>query len=142
VTAIQERYEEAFHSIPEVLLENRTGQFISDGEDISRFWEYVKQKNPELIDNFGIVLDVQQLFTVTKQDFLHSFYQIPSECLKGFHIHRLYKPPKIDDGIPWKEVFEKIAGLSQDIIINPEIHHTNKVPGVIQFCEEMLNKNP
>jgi hypothetical protein len=141
VTTMQERYEDAFHAIPEVLVENRTGQFISDGAEISRFWDYIKENNPDLIENFGIVLDVQQLFTVTKQDFLHSFYQIPSECLKGFHIHRLYKPPKNDDGIPCKEVFERIAGLPQDIIINPEIHHTNKVVEVIRFCEEMLNQS-
>ena len=96
------------------------------------------QHNPELADSFGIVLDIQQLSTVTRQNFLSSFHQIPLECLKGFHIHRLHRPPKIGDGILWKEVFEKIADIPHDIIINPEIHHNNQVTGVIGFCEERL----
>ena len=141
IQVIHDEYENAFGIIPEILLENRTGQFISDGLEISQFWKYLTQNNLELAGNTGIVLDIQQLSTVTRQDFLSSFHKIPAECLKGFHIHRLHKPPKPDDGIPWKEVFEKIAGLSQDLIINPEVHHNNKVPEVIRFCKEMINQS-
>ena len=141
VQKIQSGYEDAFNTIPEILLENRTGQFISEGTGISQFWHYILKNNPELTAKFGIVLDIQQLFTVARQNFLPSFYQIPPECLKGFHIHRLHKPPKADDGIPWKEVFRKIAGLHQNIIINPEIHHNNKVPEVIRFCNEMVDQS-
>jgi hypothetical protein len=141
VKTILGRYEDAFNTIPEILLENRTRQFISDGTGISQFWHYISKNNPELPENFGIVLDIQQLFTVTRQNFLSSFYQIPPECIKGFHIHRLHKPPKTGDGIPWKEVFRKIAGLHQNIIINPEIHHNNKVPEVIRFCKEMIDQS-
>lgn len=92
------------------------------------------------MNKFGIVLDIQQLSTVTRQNFLPSFSQIPIDCLKGFHIHRLHRPPKTGDGIPWKEIFEKIARIPNDIIINPEIHHNNQVAGVIRFCKEMMGE--
>lgn len=140
VKAIQTGYRDAFSSVPEVLLENRTGQFISRGSDIARLWDYIMQHNPELAGTFGIVLDIQQLSTVTKQNFLPSFYQIPSACLKGFHIHRLHRPPVIGDGIPWPEVFSRIASISHDVIINPEVHHNNQVAGVIGFCREMSRR--
>jgi hypothetical protein len=141
IEKIQDEYDHAFGIVPELLLENRTGQFISDGDQIARFWEFVRTKDPELIDNFGIVLDVQQLATVVKEDFLHSFAKIPNDALKGFHIHTLHKPPKIADKIPWNKVFDRIARLKQDVIINPEIHHNNKVAEVIGFCQKM-QKNP
>jgi hypothetical protein len=140
VKAIQSGYRDLFGCIPEVLLENRTGQFISKGSAIAGLWDHVILHNPELVDSFGIVLDIQQLSTVTRENFLPSFHQIPSGCLKGFHIHRLHRPPRIDDGIPWPDVFTRIAGLGHEVIINPEIHHNNQVAGVIGFCEEMIKK--
>jgi hypothetical protein len=135
---IQEGYHQAFRTIPEILLENRTGQIVSTGEEIAQFWDCLASQQPELASSAGIVLDVQQLKTVTKNKFAASFSKIPDECLKGFHIHTLHRPLKVTDSIPWKIVFRKIAGLSQDIIINPEIHHNNQVEGVIRFCNEML----
>jgi hypothetical protein len=140
VKTIQIGFSNTFGIVPEILLENRTGQFISEGSAISKLWEYVIQNNPEIAESFGIVLDVQQLSTVTRKNFLQSFHQIPPTCLKGFHIHRFHKPPKIGDGIPWKEVFEKIGGISHNVIINPEIHHKNQVLGVIGFCKEMIRE--
>ncbi len=140
VKAIQAGYREAYGYVPQILLENRTGQFISQGRQIAGLWDYIRQNDPELRYSFGIVLDIQQLSTVTKENFLSSLNQIPSDCLKGFHIHRLHRPPAIGDGIPWKEVFEKIGEIRHDIIINPEIHHNNKVADVIGFCERMIGK--
>lgn len=142
VKKIQDGYHSSFGIAPEILLENRTGQFVSEGTQIAGLWNYMLQHHPELTDSFGIVLDIQQLFTVTKENFLPSFHQIPSTCLKGFHIHRLHRPPRIGDGIPWSEVFTKITEIEHDIIINPEIHHNNRVSGVIEFCEGMLKTVP
>ena len=78
-----------------ILLENRTDQFITSGSDIARFRDFVIKDDPWLLENFGIVLDIQQLSTKTKQNFLSSFHQIPDDCLKGFHIHRSAPPPVI-----------------------------------------------
>jgi hypothetical protein len=61
VVQLLESYYEAFHLYPLILLENRTEQFISRGTDIKEFWEYTLEKYPELEQNFGIVIDVQQL---------------------------------------------------------------------------------
>lgn len=138
VKTIQAGFRDSFSCVPEVLLENRTGQFISRGSAIAGLWDFVMQNNPELADSFGIVLDIQQLSTVTRENFLLSFNEIPSACMKGFHIHRLHRPPQIGDGIPWPEVFARIAGIEHDVIINPEIHHKNRVAEVIGFCEGMI----
>ena len=138
VRSIQAGYNDSYGMIPEVLLENRTGQFISQGKQIAALWNYIVQNDPGLVNSFGIVLDIQQLSTVTRENFLSSLDLIPLECLKGFHIHRLHRPPMIGDGIPWPEVFAKISAIRHDVIINPEIHHNNQVAGVIGFCEKMI----
>jgi len=138
---IQEGYDQAFGTVPEILLENRTGQIVSNGDEIAQFWAYLITQDPGLEESSGIVLDVQQLKTVTKNKFTVSFSKIPGECLKGFHIHTLHRPPKPSDSIPWSLVFQKISGLSQDIIINPEIHHNNQVAGVIGFCKERIYRS-
>ena len=141
VRKLQERYGDVFGMVPEILLENRTDQFIASGADIAQFRDFVMKDDPLLLEKFGIVLDIQRLSTKTKQNFLSSFNLIPDDCLKGFHIHRLHRPPKLGDGIPWEDVFRKIPGIHHDIIINPEIHHNNKVAEVIGFCNDMLRKN-
>ncbi|NMB79592.1 MAG: hypothetical protein GYA23_10930 [Methanomicrobiales archaeon] len=138
VKMIQAGYQDAYGFMPEILLENRTGQFISQGSQIEALWNYVMQNNPELTDSFGIVLDIQQLFTVTKERFLPSLEKIPDGCQKGFHIHRLHRPPQTGDGIPWPEAFARISAIKHDMIINPEIHHNNQVVNVIGFCEANL----
>lgn len=140
VKAIRDGYRNSFGAVPEILLENRTGQFISEGTEIAGLWNHFVQHNLELTGAFGIVLDIQQLSTVTRQNFLPSFYKIPPECLKGFHIHRLHRPPNVGDGISWPEVFARVARMDHDVIINPEIHHNNRVLDVIGFCKEQLNK--
>jgi hypothetical protein len=138
VKVIQAGYQDSFGHVPEILLENRTGQFISQGKQIAGLWNYLAQHDPELMNSFGIVLDIQQLSTVTRENFLSSLNLIPTDCLKGFHIHRLHRPPAIGDGIPWPDVFAKIVSIQHDVIINPEIHHNNQVAGVIGFCERMM----
>ena len=140
IQKIRNEYENVFNTIPEILLENRTGQFIPDGDGIAGFWEYIKTHDPDLAGHAGFVLDIQQLFTVTRKDFAVSFAKIPDDSLKGFHIHTLHRPPTIADRIPWSLVFSRIAKIRHDLIINPEIHHNNKVTEVIRFCEEMINQ--
>jgi hypothetical protein len=141
IRKIQEEYDNAFAIFPEVLLENRTDQIISNGDDIAKFWTYITKNDPELKKSFGMVLDVQQLKTVTKKKFNLSLEQIPEESLKGFHIHTLHKPPTIADTIPWELVFDKIIKIQHDLIINPEIHHNNRVLEVIQFCKQRIEQS-
>lgn len=138
IKLLLEVYKREFNIVPLILMENRTGQFISTGETIQSFWEHFSREYPSLKNKAGIVLDVQQLFTVTKKNFLRELDLIPLEAIKGFHIHYKHGVPSNSDEIPWKEVFDRIAELKKDILINPEIHHKNKVMNAIKFCEEML----
>lgn len=133
-----DNYEEEFKVKPLVLLENRTAQFVSSGRDILHFWEHLSQNYSYLRNSVGIVLDVQQLYTVTKREFLKELEMIPLQALKGFHIHHKHSVPSLSDEIPWKAVFAKIADLRTPVIINPEIHHKNRVEKAIKFCRDML----
>jgi len=123
---------------PLVLLENRTEQFISSGKDIKEYWEHVELRHPDIMDDTGIVLDVQQLYTKTKGKFLKEYLVIPDDCLKAFHIHSNHKWPRLSDEIPWKFVFGKIKELEHEILINPEIYQKGRVSQVIEFCNDIL----
>jgi hypothetical protein len=136
--SIIKKYWEVFQVEPCILLENRTGQFISTGKDISELWGFLCENYPNLRNKFGVVLDIQQLFTVTKERFNTELESIPDEILGGFHIHHRHNVPHINNEIPWVDVFNKISKLKKPIIINPEIHHKNKVNDAINFCKNML----
>ena len=138
ILMILDAYENENGNVPLILLENRTEQFISRGRDIKEYWKYVNQDHPNLVDNSGIVLDVQQLFTKTRGSFVDEFLMIPDDCLKGFHIHTNHKWPKLNDEIPWRFVFGKIREIDHNILINPEIHQKGRVSQVIKFCNDLL----
>ena len=59
VRKLQERYGDVFGMVPEILLENRTDQFIASGADIAQFRDFVMKDDPLLLEKFGIVLDIQ-----------------------------------------------------------------------------------
>jgi len=120
------------------LIENRTGQFISDGTEIHHFWEYLSEHHPHMKNKLGVVLDIQQLYTVTKKNFLEELATVPLEGIKGFHIHYRHRLTDMSNEIPWRQVFDTISSMEHDILINPEIHHKNKVKDTIQFCKRML----
>lgn len=125
---------------PNIVLENRTGQMISRGNEIASLWDYIECSATDIIDKTGVVLDVQQLYTVTKLKFEQQLAKIPPSCLKGFHIHSKHRTPASSDQIPWKSVFSFIKTLNQPFFINPEVHHKNAVRPTIDFCELMLER--
>jgi len=136
---IKNRFKDEFRIEPGVFIENRTGQFISSGRDILGFWEFLCKNHHDLLKGVGVILDVQQLYTVTKEDFLQEFGLIPLESIKGVHIHYRHRCPDLSNEIPWNVVFAKLQSLKDDLIINTEIHHKNKVKDAIGFCEMMFN---
>jgi len=140
MAAIRIAFEEQYGTAPAVLLENRTdGQFIGDGKAIAGFWNRLAATAPELMDDCGVVLDVQQLYTKRKATFLVDLADIPRDALKAFHIHRLHRAvPSLDDPIPWREVFGLIQSLDRPVLINPEMHHLKHVAPTIAFCREQL----
>jgi hypothetical protein len=136
---LTERYVAEFRMGPIILLENRTGQFIQRGTDISSFWRYVERK-ADLIGKIGVILDIQQLYTVAKNRFLEEMNSIPLEFLAGFHIHSKHGTPSTSDKIPWKKVFDRISTIKGDILINPEVNHRKAVKETIDFCNAMLGR--
>jgi len=142
VEGILSDYENKFGVTPEILLENRTEQVISNGKQIAELCRICETDFPDLLPNFGIVLDVQQLFTVTRKKFLPELYEIPMEFVKGVHIHaNNHQAPSKDDLIPWDVVFPRIRRIQHDLIINPEVLLMKNVEATIEFCREMLESN-
>lgn len=96
-----DKYGEVFRVEPLILLENRTEQRISRGREIRDFWNFLSENYPDLKGKFGIVLDIQQLYTRERRDLMkkskgtqleilrerliRAFDMIPSEALKGMH---------------------------------------------------------
>ncbi len=64
---------------------------------------------------------------------------LPIKHIKAFHIHYKHRMPDLSNEIPWKKVFSLIKKIEENIIINPEIHHKNKVEDTIGFCNKMLS---
>ena len=141
VIYIREIFQKSFNKAPIILLENRTQQFITTGNDLKLLWDIIKIKYEHLMNDFGIVLDIQQLYTSTKQLFIDELFIIPTESIRGLHIHRNHRVPKEDDPIPWQEVFNYIKTIKHPIFINPEIHHKNQVGNAIAFCTKMWDKS-
>ncbi len=141
IKTIRKSFEKNFNTIPFVVLKNRTGQFVSNGEQINKLWQAMLLEDHSLRKYLGIVLDIQQLFTVSKSAFLKQLYSIPRESVRGFHIHFRHRTPSVDNSIPWKEVFAWIMGLEQKIFVNPEVHHHSQAIDTISFCNEMMEKS-
>jgi len=139
VEILLKAYKERFGIEPLVLLENRTGQFISCGKDILKLWEFVSQQYPQLQNKLGIVLDVQQLYTVAKKKFLEELELIPLDALRGFHIHTKHGVPTLADSIPWKQVFGLLLETKGRVLVNPEVLHRRQVKHTITFCQEMIS---
>jgi hypothetical protein len=131
-----------FERAPFILLENRTGHVVSGGRDLLDVWRVVEQVGADFSRQFGVVLDVQQLFTqpAGRKDnarFLHSLSLIPNEALRAFHVHHRHSVPSLQDPIPWAAVFQRIRQL-RDILINPEIHHRKGIAAAKEFCSQLL----
>ena len=128
-----------------IFIENRTNQQIQDGSDIKKFWRLFRDNNPDLISKTGIVLDIQQLYTSTKnlkKEFKVEFSKIPSDSLIGAHIHERHKKPEFKY-IP-KEIWEYIANENQWTNTNRpfhillEVHPHKHVIETYKFCKTYL----
>ncbi len=137
VRFIQQNFHAGFATWPLILLENRTEQFLSTGHGLAMFATRIAQED-DLKSTVGIVLDIQQLFTRTRNNFLDELPAIPTGSVKGLHIHSKHRTPSESDPIPWRDVFAWIKDIPDGVIINPEVHHRKQVHETIQFCEEMM----
>ena len=139
--SIQDRLGAAFSTPPLVLLENRTGQFVSTGTDLAAFAKRVVTEG-EMAAGAGVVLDVQQLFTQTKSKFLEQLRLVPREFVLGLHVHTKHHAPSETDAIPWAEVFRWVGETSGDLLVNPEVLLASEVEKTIAFCRRMMGLPP
>jgi hypothetical protein len=137
VRFIKRSFREEFATGPLILLENRTEQFLSTGHGLAMFASRIAQED-DLKSTVGIVLDIQQLFTRTKSNFLDELHAIPTGSVKGLHIHSRHRTPSKSDPIPWRDVFSWMKEIPHGVIINPEVHHRKQVHKTIQLCEAMM----
>jgi len=135
IERIIKEIKERYNYNPLIMIENRTGHIIQDGENIKYFWNYFKQTYPDISDNFGIILDVQQFFTVTKSNFNNQLALIPPEAVCGAHIHTKHRAPSDNDYIPWNNVFNflKKVNKNRGLYILPEVHNENQLIPTIKF---------
>ena len=126
---------------PLIMIENRTGQIIQDGESIANFWNYFKRELPNYTSDVGIILDIQQFYTVTKSDFLTQLNKIPIEAICGAHIHTKHCAPNIQDVIPWRAVFNFLKKIneSRNLFILPEVHSLSHLIKTMNFIDINYN---
>ena len=130
-----------FNLAPLIMIENRTGHIIQDGVSIASFWNYFKREFPNYTSNIGIILDIQQFYTVTKSHFLMQLNKIPFDAVCGAHIHTKHCAPNVHDVIPWKLVFNflKKVNESRSLFILPEVHSISHLIKTMNFLD--INKN-
>ena len=140
IQIIVDDIESKFNETPLIMIENRTGHIIQDGESMVSFCNYFKRKFPNYASNVGIILDVQQFYTVTKESFKAELDKIPKEVIYGAHIHTKHQAPSLDDLIPWHYVFEFLRSVSmtRDLYVLPEVHNEKQLVRTIDFIEENL----
>lgn len=128
-----------------IFIENRTNQYIQLGSDVKRFWNYFNSKYPDLIYKTGIVLDIQQLFTATKnqnKNFKIEFSNIPQDSLIGTHIHERHFKPQCKHIPPqiWNYLADNHGWVNQNRLFHvlPEVHPHSHIIPTYKFCKNYL----
>jgi len=87
-----------------------------------------------------MILDIQQLYSKTKERFVEELWTIPHEIIMGYHIHQLHRTPAFDGKINWNSVREYIHSgkYESELHILPEVHHMNQLIETYTFCTGFL----
>lgn len=144
IDTLHNEYFDKYGISPLIFIENRTNQHIQDGTGIKEFWNYFKDEYAHLTNETGIILDIQQLYTSTKNyDFKLEFKKIPEESLMGVHIHERHRKP-LCKHIP-KEIWQFVADNhhwsgkeNRSFHVLPEVHHSGDVLYTYIFCKDFL----
>lgn len=86
-------WTERYEKVPKFLLENRSGQIISRGPDLKRFWDECLSLGPEQHSRLGLIIDAQQLYTMARGSYVSDLAQIPPEAVWEYHIHSRHSVP-------------------------------------------------
>jgi hypothetical protein len=134
------RLEESLGFMPEIFIENRTPHIISSGNNIRLFRDELLSMDSCDELPIGVILDIQQLFSKTRERFVEELWTIPHEILRGFHIHQLHRTPTFEGKIDWNVVREFIHSgkFKSKLHILPEVHHMNQLLETHRFCTDFL----
>jgi hypothetical protein len=140
VDDIVEAHESAFGVEPLVLIENRTGQIVADGADMAAFWDCIRRDAPDAACRFGFVIDLQQLYAVTRGRLAAALDEVPQRAIAGFHVHHRHRCPSAGDPIPWEDTFARVRKIDRPLLITPAVHDGRQVQDAIAFCRRMLGE--
>jgi len=134
------RLEDSIDCMPEIFIENRTPHIISSGYSIKTFRDELLSIDSNDGLPIGIILDIQQLYSKTKERFVEEIRTIPHDIIKGFHIHQLHRTPVSEGTIDWSVVREFIHSgkYKSKLHILPEVHHMNQLIETYSFCTDFL----
>ena len=140
IEKLYNKFNDKYNKDITIFIENRTGQQIKSGKDIKNFWKFFSTNYSDLIGNVGIILDIQQLCTVSKEKFIYEFNLIPKNSLSGLHVHKKHQIPSKSDIIPWRFISNEINSIEsgKPLHILPEVFHSKHVEATYDFCKEVL----
>ena len=122
---------------PYILIENRTGMYISTVKDMIKFYETVCENlSPSEIKKFGLCIDISQIYTEQRKDPTNEIAKIPRNYILCWHIHYKHKVPSMQDPINWREI-TKILKETKAICL-PEVFTFNNIIQTIKFIEKMI----
>ncbi len=122
-----------------ILIENRTGMFISTVEDMIKFYETVSDNlSSKELSKFGFCIDISQLYTQIKRDPSKDLKKLPKSSILGWHIHYKHKPPSDKDPINWKEI---ISMIKPNVFCLPEVFRFKDIIATIKYIENLINEN-
>lgn len=92
---------------PYILVENRTGMYISTVKDMIKFYEIISENlSSSEIEKFGLCIDISQLYTEQRKDPTTEISKIPRNYILCWHIHYKHKTPSKQDPINWKKLLK------------------------------------
>ena len=123
---------------PYIMIENRTGMYISTVNDMINFYKEVSENlSPNELSKFGFCIDISQLYTQMRKDPVNDLKKLPKDYILGWHIHYRHKPPSNQDSIGWKSI-AKLISETENAFYLPEVFKFNDVIKTIKYIENML----
>jgi len=131
-----DKFREAGFS-PYILIENRTGMYISKVSDMINFYKNISiNLSSNELSKFGFCIDISQLYTQMKKDPTDDLKKLPKACILGWHIHYKHKPPSDQDPINWKQVV-KLIFETKNAFCLPEVFKFDDIIKTIKYIERI-----
>lgn len=139
---IRKEWHEMSGKKPDVLLENMPLSSLHSGVSLGRFWNELTSRFPAHVPGCGIALDVSGLLIAARRHRISpisSLFAVPSEALRGFHIHQAGHAvvPGDNQGF-WRELKTIARELENPVYVLPEVHTSDDLVRTLAFCRDYL----